>query len=120
MAWALTRRGKAVNEATLRAAEGFKNVHAVNPWRTMTEFSARNIDHWAADKFHASAEGHGIFYRGAIPTIRKALEESALARVARCRSEEERDLPIGFLLVCGIRRVCGDDPMPPNSSLITG
>ena len=79
VAWALTRRGKAVNVPTLRAAEGFKNVHAVNPWRTMTEFSARNIDHWAADQFHASAEGHGIFYRGAIPTIRKALEESALA-----------------------------------------
>ena len=73
LAGALTRRGRLVNDATRRAAEGFPNVYAVNPWETMTELSARDIDLWAADQFHASGEGHAIFYRGAILTIRSAL-----------------------------------------------
>ena len=73
LAWALTRRGRAVNDAIRRAAGSFSNVYAVNPWETMTEFSSREPHLWAADEFHASGEGHAIFYKGAIPTIRRAL-----------------------------------------------
>lgn len=73
VAWALTRRGRLVNDATRRAASRFQNVFAVNPWETMLEFSARDSALWAADRFHASGEGHAIFYEGAIPTIRRAL-----------------------------------------------
>lgn len=73
MAWALTRRARLVNDAMRRATEPFHNVYAVNPWETMTEFSSGDLGLWAADQFHASGEGHAIFYKGAIPTIRGAL-----------------------------------------------
>ena len=75
LSWVLTRRGRAINDATLRAAGSFSNVYAVDPWETMTEFSSRDADLWAADEFHASGEGHAIFYKGAIPTIRGALKQ---------------------------------------------
>ena len=73
LSWALSRRGRMVNDAIRTAAEGFPNVYAVNPWETMTTFSERDADLWAADLFHASGQGHAIFYEGAIPTIRRAL-----------------------------------------------
>ena len=73
LAWVATRRGRLVNDVTRRTADRFRNVSAVNPWQTMTEFSSQDLGLWAADRFHASGEGHAIFYQGAILTIRKAL-----------------------------------------------
>lgn len=78
LAWAMTRRARLVNDAIRKAADGFTNVYAVNPWETMTDFTAHDHKLWAADRFHASGKGHSIFYEGAIPTIRKALTATAV------------------------------------------
>ena len=73
LAYTVTRRGRLVNDVIRRAADRFENVAPVNPWETMTRFSSKDPRLWASDLFHASGEGHAIFYQGAIPTIRRAL-----------------------------------------------
>ncbi len=73
VAWWVSRRARRANSIARSMEDRFDTVASCDPWTTMTGFRTRDPRLWVGDRFHASAAGHEIFYKGALPVVRKAL-----------------------------------------------
>lgn len=69
--WAAHARGRAADRAHEEVAAARSHVFKVPIWDRATDFH-RDRSLWAADLFHASADGHAVYADVAMPAIRSA------------------------------------------------
>jgi lysophospholipase L1-like esterase len=72
-------RGMAADRAHEQVAATRPNVFKVPIWDRAPDFRS-DLALWAADLFHASAEGHAIYAEVAMPTIQTAVEHALTDR----------------------------------------
>lgn len=75
-------RGRSIDSAIARVVSRYPAVVKSNTWHPMWDAFYRDLDLWCPDHFHASAKGHELFSRAAIPVAEAALTptQSASAR----------------------------------------
>ncbi|MFZ0492226.1 MAG: GDSL-type esterase/lipase family protein [Acidimicrobiia bacterium] len=77
--WPARARGMAADRAHDRVAGTRPNVFKVPIWDRAPDFHS-NRTLWAADLFHASAEGHAVYADVAMPAIRAAIDHAVTDR----------------------------------------
>ena len=74
----VTYRARRFDDAVTRIADQFERVARTDNWgRMSTAFADGDLDMFAADQFHASAQGHAVFAEEAIPAIEEVLPYAA-------------------------------------------
>lgn len=76
-------RGRSIDSAIARVVSRYPSVVKSDTWHPMWEAFYHDLELWCPDHFHASAKGHELFSRAAIPAAEAAL---AANRTAPARS----------------------------------
>lgn len=76
-------RGRSIDSAIARVVSRYPGVVKSDTWHPMWDAFYDDLDLWCPDHFHASARGHALFARAAIPVAEAALDGSARLAVAR-------------------------------------
>jgi lysophospholipase L1-like esterase len=69
-------RGRSIDSAIARVVSRYPGVVKSDTWHPMWDAFYHDLDLWGADRFHASAKGHELFSRAAIPAAEAALTAS--------------------------------------------
>ena len=78
-------RGRSIDSAIGRVVARYPLVVKSDTWHPMWDAFDDDIDLWCPDHFHASARGHELFARAAIPVAEAALNGSVLRTVSAQR-----------------------------------
>ena len=67
-------RSRSIDRAIARVAQRYPRVRKSSAWGPGWEALETDPEMFAPDLFHASAKGHGLFARAAIPVVEELLE----------------------------------------------